>query len=142
MKSVLAIDGGGLRGLISLGFLARIEEVAGAPLSARFDVLGGTSGGALISTALALGQSVEEVRGFYTDLAPWRLPSFAVAAAGPACAVRRGAARAPYRGDLRGAAARQSGATHGPRAHAQAARHRHDLDRQQQSGLSASGSRR
>jgi hypothetical protein len=81
MKSVLAIDGGGLRGLISLGFLARVEALAGTPLSDRFDLVGGTSGGALISTALALGLSVEEIRGFYTDLAPnvfrrspWRLP--------------------------------------------------------------------
>jgi uncharacterized protein len=71
MKRVLALDGGGLRGIISLGLLSRLEErLGGAPLGRHFDLIGGTSTGAVIATGLALGKPVHEIRDFYTDLAP------------------------------------------------------------------------
>ena len=55
-KTILALDGGGVRGIIAIAFLERIEalftEHAGAPvrLADRFDLVGGTSTGAIIAT--------------------------------------------------------------------------------------------
>jgi predicted acylesterase/phospholipase RssA len=74
-KRILALDGGGLRGILSLGFLARIEELLrrrhGAPglrLSHFFDLIAGTSTGAIIAAALAKGLAVEEVIRLYLSL--------------------------------------------------------------------------
>ena len=75
-KRILALDGGGTRGIISLAFLERIEELlqqqAGpqARLSDYFDLIGGTSTGAIIGSALALGMSAKEVKDIYMKLAP------------------------------------------------------------------------
>lgn len=81
MKTILSLDGGGMRGLLSLGFVERLEELSGCPLAERFDLIGGTSTGAVIATGLALGLPAPRIRAFYTDLAPtvfrrspWRLP--------------------------------------------------------------------
>ena len=88
-KAILAIDGGGLRGLLALGFLTRIEsllsERAGKPvrLCDHFDLIGGTSTGAIIASALALGISTKDIRDFYLRMgprvfrAPWlRMPGW------------------------------------------------------------------
>lgn len=75
-KAILSIDGGGIRGLIALGFLARLEglltERAGATvrLCDRFDLIGGTSTGAIVATALALGIPAAEIREFYLRMGP------------------------------------------------------------------------
>ncbi len=75
-KRILALDGGGIRGVITLRFLARIEatlrEESGDPelvLADYFDLMGGTSTGAILATALSLGWSVERVAGMYRELA-------------------------------------------------------------------------
>lgn len=74
-KRILALDGGGLRGIVSLGFLERIEallrERSGRPdlrLSDYFDLIGGTSTGAIIAGGLAIGMSVTEIKRCYLDL--------------------------------------------------------------------------
>jgi predicted acylesterase/phospholipase RssA len=75
-KRILALDGGGLRGILTLGFLRRIEERlrarhGGDPkfrLGHYFDLIAGTSTGAIIAAALATGMSVEEVIGHYRRL--------------------------------------------------------------------------
>ncbi|MCP4383494.1 MAG: patatin [Hyphomicrobiales bacterium] len=75
-KEILALDGGGVRGVIAIAFLERIEQLyreragASAALSDRFDMIGGTSTGAIIATALSLGRSTADLRDFYFDLAP------------------------------------------------------------------------
>ena len=75
-KRILSIDGGGVRGVLALGYLARLErhlsEQAGSPvkLCEHFDLIGGTSTGAIIATALALGHTVAEIRDFYLRLGP------------------------------------------------------------------------
>lgn len=73
-KRVLALDGGGMRGVIALGLLQRVEEVLREQhddpklrLCDYFDLIGGTSTGAMIAAALAIGLSVAEVQEMYLE---------------------------------------------------------------------------
>jgi patatin-like phospholipase/acyl hydrolase len=49
---VLAIDGGGIRGLIPALVLAEVEKGTGKPISACFDLIAGTSTGGLLACGL------------------------------------------------------------------------------------------
>ena len=76
-KRILALDGGGTLGVIEIAFLERIEQVLrdqhgdpGLRLCDYFDLIGGTSTGALIATALALGKSAAEVKQLYFSMGP------------------------------------------------------------------------
>lgn len=75
-KRILSLDGGGVRGAATIAFLERLEdqisEIEGKPtrLCDWFDLIGGTSTGAIIATALSLGFSASELHDFYTRLAP------------------------------------------------------------------------
>jgi uncharacterized protein len=69
-KRLLAIDGGGIRGILALEILAEIERLLakGRPefrLSHYFDYIGGTSTGGIIAAGLARGMSVAEIVEFY-----------------------------------------------------------------------------
>jgi uncharacterized protein len=74
-KKILSLDGGGIRGTISIEILARIEELlreklkkdAKFVLGDYFDFISGTSTGAIIATCLSLGMTVGEVRDFYLE---------------------------------------------------------------------------
>jgi uncharacterized protein len=75
-KRILALDGGGLRGILSLGLLQQVEDIlrerhrAGDDfrLSHYFDLIAGTSTGAIIAATLAMGWSVEAIRSKYMML--------------------------------------------------------------------------
>jgi len=75
-KRILALDGGGLRGILTLSYLAEIEALlrerhGGSQdfrLSHYFDLIAGTSTGAIIAAALACGMSVAEITEKYLDL--------------------------------------------------------------------------
>ena len=75
-KRILALDGGGLRGILSLGLLQKVENVlrerhgnsADFRLCHYFDLIAGTSTGAIIAATLALGWTVEEIRRAYMSL--------------------------------------------------------------------------
>ena len=75
-KRILTLDGGGLRGILSVGILQRIEDIlkqrhgggTDFRLSHYFDLIAGTSTGAIIAAALAQGWSVEQVREKYMEL--------------------------------------------------------------------------
>lgn len=75
-KRILAIDGGGVRGVVALAFLQRIERILENQftrpirLCDYFDLIGGTSTGAIIAAGLALGYNAKQVRDFYFKLAP------------------------------------------------------------------------
>jgi hypothetical protein len=75
-KRILSLDGGGVRGVISVAFLERIETILSAQggqhpqLSDQFDLIGGTSTGAIIATGLALGKTTGEMKDIYHRLAP------------------------------------------------------------------------
>lgn len=71
-KKLLALDGGGIRGVVSLEILREVEKqlrlAAGDPnyrLAEYFDYIAGTSTGGIIAATLAVGMSVDEVLGFY-----------------------------------------------------------------------------
>lgn len=74
-KRVLSLDGGGVRGIVTLGFLERAErllcEASGDPdfrLCDHYDLVGGTSTGAVIAAGIALGYSVADLTSLYLDL--------------------------------------------------------------------------
>jgi len=75
-KRILSLDGGGVRGVLSLGILETVErqlcELEGKPvrLGEWFDLIGGTSTGSIIATGLALGMSVADLRALYMTIAP------------------------------------------------------------------------
>jgi uncharacterized protein len=75
-KRILSLDGGGVRGAISIAFLEKlekvIEEIEGKPtrLCDWFDMIGGTSTGAIIASVLAFGYRAADVRKFYELLGP------------------------------------------------------------------------
>jgi uncharacterized protein len=89
-RKILALDGGGTRGIVSIAFLERIEALLASRsgrgdafrLSDHFDLIGGTSTGAIIAAGLALGRRVEEIKALYFELGPsvfrrrWHLPFF------------------------------------------------------------------
>jgi predicted acylesterase/phospholipase RssA len=78
-KRILALDGGGIRGALTVGFLKRIEHVLrerhGRPdmaLADYFDLIGGTSTGAIIATALAIGMTSDQVENYFFSRGSWR----------------------------------------------------------------------
>ena len=74
-RKMLAIDGGGIRGLLTLGLLQSVEEklskASGRGVDFRlcdyFDYISGTSTGAIIAAGLARGMSCEDLIGFYRN---------------------------------------------------------------------------
>lgn len=74
-KRILSLDGGGLRGMLSLQVLRRIEtllrERFNDPqmrLSDYFDLVAGTSTGAIIAAGLSIGMTVDEIEQHYKAL--------------------------------------------------------------------------
>ncbi len=67
---ILSLDGGGAKGFYSLGVLAEIEGLIGCRLYEKFDLVFGTSTGAIIASMIALGMSVEEIHDNYKSYVP------------------------------------------------------------------------
>jgi hypothetical protein len=68
---MLSLDGGGIRGLITLGILERIEKLikerTGRKLYEYFDYIAGTSTGAIIAAGLSRGLTTADLFKFYTS---------------------------------------------------------------------------
>lgn len=62
---VLSLDGGGAKGFYTLGVLKEIEGLVGGPLCNKFDLIYGTSTGAIIAALVGLGKSVDEIESLY-----------------------------------------------------------------------------
>lgn len=62
-KTILALSGGGFRGLYTARVLTVLEERAGRPISQCFDLLCGTSIGGIIAMALALEIPAKRIAG-------------------------------------------------------------------------------
>jgi len=77
-RKLLALDGGGIRGVLTLEVLAKIESDLQAALGRGrdfvladyFDYVAGTSTGAIIATCLSLGMRVEDITEFYVESGP------------------------------------------------------------------------
>jgi hypothetical protein len=72
-KKLLAIDGGGIRGVLALEVLKQIETLLARDnkqfrLAHYFDYIAGTSTGGIIAAGLSIGMSVDELLGFYEQV--------------------------------------------------------------------------
>lgn len=67
LLQVLALDGGGLRGIFTAATLAAWEEDFDTPIAGHFDLIVGTSTGGIIALALGLGVPPAEVLSIYVD---------------------------------------------------------------------------
>jgi uncharacterized protein len=69
---ILAIDGGGIRGLIPALVLAEIEQRTGKRIAELFDRIAGTSTGGILACALAKPDPLpaEQIAGIYVDEGP------------------------------------------------------------------------
>lgn len=70
-KAILTVDGGGMRGAISIAMLAELEDQTGRPVQDLFDMVGGTSTGAVIAAGIGLGLTATEMlKTIYLDQLP------------------------------------------------------------------------
>lgn len=75
MKKILSLDGGGIRGVLTLGFLEKMEKTLQKKennptlrLCDYFDLIGGTSTGAIIAAGLSIGLKASEIKDLYLKL--------------------------------------------------------------------------
>jgi hypothetical protein len=73
-KRILALDGGGIRGILSLQFLQNLESLIKARFGDKtllcdyFDLIGGTSTGSIIAAGLACGMTVDALQTVYRNI--------------------------------------------------------------------------
>jgi predicted patatin/cPLA2 family phospholipase len=68
---ILSLDGGGAKGFYTLGVLAQVEAMfKGRPLCEEFDLIFGTSTGAIIAALLSLGYRVADIHTLYKQHVP------------------------------------------------------------------------
>lgn len=70
MRRILAIDGGGVRGIIPAVLLAALERQTGRPTRESFDFVAGTSTGALLTAGIAAGIGAERLAELYLERSP------------------------------------------------------------------------
>lgn len=64
---ILALSGGGYRGLYTIAVLKHLEQQAGRPIGQCFDMIAGTSIGGIIAIGLALGKSAGDIERVFLD---------------------------------------------------------------------------
>lgn len=67
-RIILALDGGGMRGILTIQLLKKIEEVAGIPCYELFDMIGGTSTGGIIAGLIVKGKTAVQIESLYEEL--------------------------------------------------------------------------
>lgn len=81
--TILSIDGGGIRGVVPARVLQEIEERTGKPIAELFDMIGGTSTGAILAAGLTVPDDVnpqkprhsaQELKNFYYTYGPKIFP--------------------------------------------------------------------
>ena len=66
----LAVDGGGIKGVVASRAIAVMEDHLQAPAYEIFELLAGTSTGSIISAGIATGLFGEEIHNLYCELGP------------------------------------------------------------------------
>jgi patatin-like phospholipase/acyl hydrolase len=67
---ILALDGGGMRGIFTASYLAELDRRLGRPLAEDIDLIVGTSTGGIIGLGLAADYPPAEMLEFYLDHGP------------------------------------------------------------------------
>lgn len=67
---VLTLDGGGAKGFYAIGVLRELEAMLDSPLYKNFDLVFGTSTGAIIAALIALGYTVDQIHNIYNEHVP------------------------------------------------------------------------
>ena len=67
---ILVLDGGGSKGIYTLGILNELELKLKTKLSNNFDLIYGTSTGAIIGSLIALGYSIKDIKELYLKYIP------------------------------------------------------------------------
>jgi len=70
VRSILSIDGGGVRGFLPCSVLVRLEAMSGRPVCEQFDLLAGTSIGGVLAALLSVGVPATECLKFFTEDGP------------------------------------------------------------------------
>ncbi|MCR9132162.1 MAG: patatin-like phospholipase family protein [bacterium] len=68
--NILVLDGGGSKGVYTLGVLKELELKLEKPLYKHFGLIFGTSTGSIIAALIALGYEVPKIEKLYLDLIP------------------------------------------------------------------------
>ncbi|BAP88186.1 patatin [Burkholderiales bacterium GJ-E10] len=69
-RRILALDGGGIKGVLAASFLDTVESATGKRIADHFDLVAGTSTGGIIALGLGLGMSAREIVQFYVNHGP------------------------------------------------------------------------
>lgn len=70
MRSILSIDGGGMKGYVPCAVLVELERRAGKSCTEMFDLVAGTSIGGILACLIATGKSATEALKFFTEDGP------------------------------------------------------------------------
>ena len=65
--NILALSGGGYKGLFSARILSCLEKEFGCPIAKKFDLIAGTSIGGIIAIALALEIPAKEIEKLFVE---------------------------------------------------------------------------
>ncbi|MBK1723838.1 patatin-like phospholipase family protein [Thiocystis violacea] len=66
---ILTLDGGGVRGILSVVWVERLEHYLKGPIHAHVDLIAGTSIGAVMGCAFSMGMDARELRQIWSDSA-------------------------------------------------------------------------
>lgn len=67
-RLILCLDGGGMRGILTIQLLKKLETIAGIPCYELFDMVAGTSTGGIIAGLIATGHSASQIETLYENL--------------------------------------------------------------------------
>lgn len=67
-RVILSLDGGGIRGILTLQLLKKLEELAGVPMYRLADMVAGTSTGGIMCGLIAMGMRASEIEKKYIEL--------------------------------------------------------------------------
>ena len=67
-RAILCLDGGGMRGILTIQLLKKFEEIARIPCYELFDMVAGTSTGGIISGLITTGHTAVEIEKLYINL--------------------------------------------------------------------------